>query len=98
MRKEPISDVIRNLTDKAMATPRKRTRGTRVDESLFAMPKTTVRRGTKAVKFDGTWADPDDKTHDHMGKVMFFGDGVCECGVRKHHYHCAVCRRIVQVG
>ena len=25
-------------------------------------------------------------------------DGVCPCGCWKHHYHCAVCKKIVQVG
>ena len=33
-----------------------------------------------------------------MDKSIFMPDKTCSCGVEKHHYHCAVCGRIMQVG
>lgn len=32
------------------------------------------------------------------GGANFFDDGECDCGVRKHHYHCPSCGGIIQVG
>lgn len=29
---------------------------------------------------------------------IFKDDGVCECGVGKHHYHCPKCHKITQTG
>lgn len=29
---------------------------------------------------------------------VFFDDGVCTCGVSKHHYHCKLCGRLTQIG
>lgn len=46
------------------------------------------------------WSDPTDECEncETMEFTVFADDGECECGVHKHHYHCSVCGKIVQVG
>jgi len=29
---------------------------------------------------------------------IYIGDGQCDCGVHKHHYHCTSCGKITQIG
>jgi len=28
----------------------------------------------------------------------FADDGTCDCGIHKHHYHCAICEKVYQIG
>jgi hypothetical protein len=45
------------------------------------------------------WVIECDKTCNHPDdNWTFFQDGMCTCGVVKHHYHCNVCKGVVQVG
>ncbi len=63
-------------------------------EQVFILP---VRRG--AAVLTGVWGDP--KTCENcstMERTIFKDDGECDCGCRKHHYHCPDCGRIQQVG
>lgn len=33
-----------------------------------------------------------------MEGSIFFDDGMCRCKIGKHHYHCGVCGRLIQIG
>ena len=39
-----------------------------------------------------------DVTHDPMDDVMYVPDNMCSCGIQKHHYHCAKCGKVSQIG
>jgi len=39
------------------------------------------------------WCKCKDKTD-----AYYVPDGVCRCGIGKHHYHCNKCKKVTQVG
>jgi hypothetical protein len=32
------------------------------------------------------------------GNAVYADDNTCKCGINKHHWHCTVCGKVIQVG
>lgn len=48
---------------------------------------------------EARWCKCDENSSDKcFTRSTYFGDGECDCGVEKHHYHGGVCGGITQIG
>lgn len=52
----------------------------------------------KKIRLSSKWGDKNCIGCNTMEGALFFDDGLCRCGVNKHHYHCGICGRLIQIG
>ena len=41
---------------------------------------------------------PGGETYERHPETIYLPDGTCRCGIRKHHYHCEVHGKVIQIG